>query len=75
MRVALEDANFYNSRFKNALIARIYPIVEVSYMEMLGKQQHRMRIMLSGMAILAIVMVVVALLLFKQTRALSRSRA
>lgn len=75
MHVALEDANFYNSRFKNAVIAQIYPIVELSYIERLNAQQQRIRMALWGMALLAVIMVIVALMLYKQRRAVTRSRA
>jgi len=75
MRAALEDANFYNSRFKNAQIARVYPIVEVSYLKMISEQQSRLRLYLWCMALLAVVLGVVAVLVYKQRLAVSRSRA
>lgn len=75
MRAALEDANFYNSRFKNAQIARVYPIVEISYLDMLNAQKRRLHLYLWCMALLAVIIGVVALLVYKQTRAVSRSRA
>ena len=75
MNVALDDANFYNSRFKNAVIARIYPIVEMSYLEMLDQQQHRMKIYIWCLCLLVVVILTVALLFLKQTRVVSRSRA
>ncbi len=74
MRVALEDANFYNSSFKNSVIARIYPIVEMSYIERLNAQQHRLRLVAGIIVLLFVVMIVVALMLLKQRRAVSRSR-
>lgn len=75
MNVALDDANFYNSRFKNAVIARIYPIIEMSYLEKLAEQQHRMKIYMWCLAVLVVIILTVALLFLKQTRVLSRSRA
>lgn len=32
IKVALDDAIFYNSRFKNTVIARIHPIIENTYL-------------------------------------------
>ena len=32
IKVALSDAIFYNSRFKNTVIARIHPIIENTYL-------------------------------------------
>lgn len=75
MRVALEDANFYNSSFKNSVIARIYPIVEMSYIERLNAQQQRLRLVAGVIVLLFIIMIIVALMLLKQRRAVSRSRA
>lgn len=74
MHAALEDANYYNSRFKNAQIARLYPIVELSYLERLTAQRKRMTLYLCCMGVLAIIIGVVALLFYKQTRVVSRSR-
>lgn len=74
MHAALDDANFYNSRFKNAQIARVYPLVEVSYLEQLGEQQRRMRVYLWCMTALIFVVAGVAVVCYKQTRAVSRSR-
>lgn len=75
MRVALEDANFYNSSFKNSVIARIYPIVEMSYIERLNAQQQRLRLVMWIMALLFVIMIAVALMLLRQRRTVSRSRA
>ena len=75
MHVALEDANYYNSRFKNSVIAQVYPIVELSYLERLNAQQRRIQMAMWIMALLAVVMVIVALMLWKQRRAVTRSRA
>lgn len=74
MHAALDDANFYNSRFKNSQIARVYPLVEVSYLEMLKEQQRRMRIYMVCMAVLALMLGGMALISFRQRRAVQRSR-
>lgn len=74
MHAALDDANFYNSRFKNSQIARIYPLVEVSYLEMLNAQSRRMRLMVICMAVLALLLGLMALLSFRQRKAVQRSR-
>jgi len=74
MRVALEDANFYNSRFKNSVIARVYPIVELSYLDRLNAQQRRISMAMWIMTLCAVIMIIVALMLWKQRRAVTRSR-
>lgn len=75
MRVALEDANYYNSSFKNAVIARVYPIVELSYIEQINAQQHRIRLVTWIVGLLAVIMTVIALMFYKQRQTVSRSRA
>ncbi|MDE6527575.1 MAG: hypothetical protein K2L78_00825, partial [Muribaculaceae bacterium] len=74
MHAALDDANFYNSRFKNSQIARVYPLVEVSYLGMLKEQQRRMRVYMVCMAVLALLLGVLALVSFRQRHAVQRSR-
>lgn len=75
MSIALEDANYYNSRFKNSIIARLYPYVEQSYLELLNSQ--RRRTMAVTWCLVGIVMVLILVVWFsiKQTKAVSRSRS
>ena len=75
MRTALEDANYYNSRFKNSIIANVYPIVERSYLDQLKSQRRRMMIVVWCMVALSIVLIMVTLFSIKQTRRVSRSRS
>ncbi len=75
MRTALEDANYYNSRFKNSIIANVYPIVEQSYLDLLKSQRRRIVMAVWCMIALSIVLILVALFSIKQTRAVSRSRS
>lgn len=75
MRTALEDANYYNSRFKNSIIANIYPIVERSYLDQLKSQRRRMMIVVWCMVALSIVLIIVTLFSIIQTRRVSRSRS
>lgn len=39
VKAALEDATYYNSRFRNTVIARVYPIIEDTYLYQIGKQK------------------------------------
>ena len=43
IKIALDDAIFYNSRFKNTVIARIHPIIENTYLIRLEKQKQNLR--------------------------------
>lgn len=74
MRTALEDANFYNSRFKNSMIARVYPIVEMSYLDMLRKQSRRLVAVSWILVGIVLLLMMVAWMLLKQRRALQDSK-
>lgn len=71
---ALEDSNFYNSRFKSTVIARVQPIIESNYLQKIGKQQHNMRIYITLLSILVCILIGVFVLLWKQKNAITRSR-
>ena len=75
MRTALEDANYYNSRFKNSIIANVYPIVERSYLDILKAQRRKVWTVVWCMVGLSVILIIVALFSIKQTRAVSRSRS
>lgn len=56
IKVALDDAIFYNSRFKNTVIARIHPIIENTYLYKLEKQKQNLRfyILLTSLFVIAL---------------------
>ena len=39
----MSDANFYNSRVKNSVIARIQPIIESNYLYRIENQRQNLR--------------------------------
>ncbi len=43
IKAALEDANFFNSRFKNSVIARVQPIIENTYLLKIEHQKQNLR--------------------------------
>jgi tetratricopeptide (TPR) repeat protein len=75
LQAALDDANFYNSQFKNVLIARIYPTVEQSYLEALRTQQSRLRIVMLILLVVGCLFGFTALFCYKQNLKLGRSRS
>ena len=74
VKVALEDAQIYNSRSKNAVISRIYPIIEDAYLYNMEHQQRNLRCFIWVVSLLALSLSVALILLYKQTKAMKRAR-
>lgn len=71
---ALNDANFYNSRFKNTVIARLYPIIESSYLYKLDKQRRNLRFYATMTSLLVIALLIALFFYFRQTKIVNRAR-
>ncbi len=74
IKSALADSNFYNSRFKSTVIARMQPIIESNYMKRLAVHQ---RILAIGIVVLSLLFLILIVLLFtvrKQKNAIALSR-
>ena len=75
IKVALSDAIFYNSRFKNTVIACIHPIKENTYLYRLEKQKHNLRFYISLTSLLLLVALAITLYFtYKQTKIVSRAK-
>lgn len=61
IKAALDDANFYNSRFKSSIIARMLPIIESRYM---SQQQEHERMLFIAIGILSLLVVALVVLFF-----------
>lgn len=61
IKAALDDANFYNSRFKSSIIARMLPIIESRYM---SQQQEHERMLFITIGVLSLFVVVLVVLFF-----------
>ena len=68
VKVALDDANFYNSRFKNTIIARIHPIIENSYLTLLEEQKTKLQFYLALIVIFIIALIGSLCFIYKQMR-------
>lgn len=68
VKVALDDANFYNSRFKNTIIARIHPIIENSYLTLLEEQKAKLQFYLALIVVFIAVLIGSLCLIYKQMR-------
>ena len=72
---ALSDANFYNSRFKNTMIARLYPIIESCYLDKLATQRRNLRLFGIVSSLLALGCAIALFFYFRQTRIVSQARS
>lgn len=74
IRVALDDALFYNARFKNSVIARIQPIIEDTYLQKIHSQQQNLRIYSMVTSLFVLILIITLSYLFLQIKAVSKAR-
>jgi hypothetical protein len=72
--VALDDALFYNARFKNSVIARIQPIIEDTYLQKIHSQQKNLRIYSMVTSLFVLILIITLSYLFLQIKAVSKAR-
>ncbi|GGC20229.1 hypothetical protein GCM10011386_10170 [Parapedobacter defluvii] len=74
IQAALDDANFYNSRFRNAVIARTQPKIEAMYLAKIEQQRRNLRSYALAISVFLIILVVTLYFLYKQIKTVSRAR-
>ncbi len=74
IQASLEDANFYNSRFRNAVIARTHPIIEATYLAKIEQQKKNLRLYALTISIFVVILIVTLYFLYKQMRIVSKGR-
>lgn len=74
IKIALDDAIFYNSRFRNTVIARIHPIIENTYLYRLEKQKQNLRFYFLLTSLFVVALALTLYFTYKQTKAVSRAR-
>lgn len=74
LKVALDDALFYNARFKNSVIARVQPIIENTYLLKIEEQQSNLRLYAFLVSLLVFVLTIIIALYYKQYRTVSKSK-
>ncbi|MDR2450128.1 MAG: DUF6377 domain-containing protein [Prevotellaceae bacterium] len=72
--VALSDANFYNSRFKNTVIARVQPVIERNYLNKIDKQRQNLRLYAILISIFIVALVITLFINFRQTKIVVKAR-
>ena len=74
IRAALDDALFYNARFKNSVIARVQPIIEDSYLKKIRYQQKNLRNYSILTSLFVIILIIALIYIYKQVVAVSKAR-
>lgn len=74
IRVALDDALFYNARFKNSVIARVQPIIEDTYLQKIYSQQKNLKNFSIITSLFALVLIITLFYLYLQVKAVSKAR-
>jgi len=74
IQAALDDANFYNSRFRNAVIARTQPKIEALYLTKIEQQRRNLRSYALAISVFLVVLVITLYFLYKQIKSVSRAR-
>ena len=74
IRIALDDANFFNSRFRNTVIARVYPIIEDTYLYRIEQQKQNLRLYSILTSVFVIVLAIVMYFVYRQIKVISRAR-
>jgi len=72
--VALDDALFYNTRFKNSVIARVQPIIESTYLHKIARQQLNLRLYSLLTSVFVIILAVVLYFNYRHAKAVSKAR-
>ena len=70
----MDDAIFYNSRFKNTVIARIHPIIENTYLYRLEEQKRNLRFYILLTSLFVVALAITLYFTYKQTKIVSRAK-
>lgn len=74
IRIAMEDANFYNARHRKIQISAILPIVEKERMKMIENQRNNLIIFGVVVSLLFVLLLVATVIIYKQVKRLRRAR-
>lgn len=74
IKVAMDDANFYNSRFRNTVIARVQPIIEETYLLRIGQQKKNLRNYSILSSVFVVILIITLTFIYKQIKIVSKAR-
>ncbi|MDR2911906.1 MAG: DUF6377 domain-containing protein [Alistipes sp.] len=72
--VALSDANFYNSRFRNTVIARVQPVIESNYLNKINRQRRNLILYIVLVSLFGAGLIVALSIVFRQNRIVGKAR-
>jgi hypothetical protein len=70
VKMALEDANFYGSKFRKAEIAEIMPTIEERQVEIVTRQRHTFYIYSLILSMLSVLVILIVFIIFRQLKIL-----
>lgn len=71
---AIEDANFYNARFRTFQISKIQPIIEKAYTLQINNTNKKLRFSVWVISIMLVILGFVTYLIIRQLKTIARSR-
>lgn len=74
IRIAMEDANYYNARHRKIQVSAILPIIEKERIEMVEKQRNSLIIFGAIVSFLFLLLLVATVVIYKQVKRLARAR-
>lgn len=74
IRMALEDANFYNARHRKLQVNSFLPVIEAEKVEIIEDQKEMLTMFLVVLCVLVIVILCFTVLFYKQIRKLNKAR-
>lgn len=74
IQAALDDANYYNSRFRNSVIARIHPIIESTYLAKIQQQSNNLLLYAILLSAFVVVLIITLYFLYIQKQHVSKAR-
>lgn len=74
IQFALDDANFYNARFRHFLLSKELPIIINAYRQSEKEQNNHLKLMLSVISLLSIFLLIVLFILQRQKKVLATTK-
>ncbi|WP_139258330.1 DUF6377 domain-containing protein [Epilithonimonas mollis] len=71
---AIEDANFYNARFRTFQISQVQPIIEKAYMLQVNNTNRKLQFSVWTISIMLIILAMVTYLVIRQLKIIVKSR-
>jgi tetratricopeptide (TPR) repeat protein len=74
VRIAMEDANFYNARHRKIQISAILPIIEREHLQLVENQRNSLIIFASVVTLMFILVLVSTIIIYKQVKKLRKAK-